>query len=306
MLSGSIFLLLCILSIFHDIFRAPFLHFAVSIDYLAAPVCFSACCSDILRVCDLIWFTVASSILTCMQVCSKTITQIPDYIQIVGIILGMCTLGYLGDKIGRKWGSVFTATMMLVGAVLLTATDGPSEKGFVIMYIVAQVCCAPCICCAVVHASCIATGNHTLRVPSGLVCNIVCLLCSIRCCCHKLVRCSKHHVAAVCCVVPACASAFHYAPDPAFCALVSKSLQPILNTLVMQHETLCFACSFCKFLLSALNFCLLCICSLFKVFAVCSSPLVTVWAESTPWLLALLLSVLRLRVVLLPGRGDVR
>ncbi|DBA96631.1 TPA: hypothetical protein ACH3X1_015490 [Trebouxia sp. C0004] len=72
------------------------------------------------------------------QVCSKTITQIPDYIQIVGIILGMCTLGYLGDKIGRKWGSVFTASIMLVGAILLTAVDAPSEKGFVIMYIVAQ------------------------------------------------------------------------------------------------------------------------------------------------------------------------
>lgn len=74
-----------------------------------------------------------------LQVCSKTITQIPDYIQIVGIILGMCTLGYLGDKIGRKWGSVFTASIMLIGAILLTAVDAPSEKGFVIMYIVAQV-----------------------------------------------------------------------------------------------------------------------------------------------------------------------
>ena len=79
------------------------------------------------------------SILCTLQVCSKTITQIPDYIQIVGIILGMCTLGYLGDKIGRKWGSVFTASIMLIGAILLTATDAPSEKGFVIMYIIAQV-----------------------------------------------------------------------------------------------------------------------------------------------------------------------
>ena len=80
--------------------------------------------------------------LTCVsvsQVCSKTITQIPDYIQIVGIILGMCTLGYLGDKIGRKWGSVFTASLMLIGSILLVATDAPSDKGFVIFYIIAQV-----------------------------------------------------------------------------------------------------------------------------------------------------------------------
>lgn len=74
-----------------------------------------------------------------LQTCGKTITQIPDYIQIVGIILGMCTLGYLGDKIGRKWGSVFTASIMLVGAILLTATDAPTDRGFVIFYIIAQV-----------------------------------------------------------------------------------------------------------------------------------------------------------------------
>lgn len=74
-----------------------------------------------------------------LQTCGKTLTQIPDYIQIVGIILGMCTLGYLGDKIGRKWGSVFTASVMLIGAILLTATDAPTDKGFVIFYIISQV-----------------------------------------------------------------------------------------------------------------------------------------------------------------------
>ena len=74
-----------------------------------------------------------------LQTCTQTLVQIPDYIQIVGIILGMCTLGYLGDKIGRKWGSVFTASLMLIGAILLTATDAPTERGFVIFYIIAQV-----------------------------------------------------------------------------------------------------------------------------------------------------------------------
>lgn len=83
-----------------------------------------------------------------LQTCGKTLIQIPDYIQIVGIILGMCTLGYLGDKIGRKWGSVFTASVMLIGAILLTATDAPSDKGFVIFYIISQVTAllaAPCL-----------------------------------------------------------------------------------------------------------------------------------------------------------------
>ena len=111
-----------------------------------------------------------------LQVCSKTITQIPDYIQIVGIILGMCTLGYLGDKIGRKWGSVFTASIMLIGAILLTAVDAPSEKGFVIMYIVAQVsficltpCCTPCmhICSALVLTS---YAMYTMHLSACQIC----------------------------------------------------------------------------------------------------------------------------------------
>ena len=36
------------------------------------------------------------------KTCTVNMTRAPDYMQIVGIIFGMCTLGYLGDKIGRK------------------------------------------------------------------------------------------------------------------------------------------------------------------------------------------------------------
>eukprot|EP00891_Asterochloris_glomerata_P003210 jgi/Astpho2/3210/Aster-05736 len=70
--------------------------------------------------------------------CTKTLTQVPNYIQIVGIILGMVTLGFIGDRIGRKWGSVTTASLMLLGAILLVSTSSPSEKGFVIFFIVSQ------------------------------------------------------------------------------------------------------------------------------------------------------------------------
>ena len=55
--------------------------------------------------------------------------QIPDYIQIVEIICGMVTIGYLGDRIGRKWGSVTTVSLMCVGAVLLTVQNGTTDKG---------------------------------------------------------------------------------------------------------------------------------------------------------------------------------
>jgi MFS family permease len=59
--------------------------------------------------------------------------------QIVGIVFGMITLGYLGDKIGRKWGSVFTVSIMMVGCILLATTGaGLSGRQMVIMYIVSQ------------------------------------------------------------------------------------------------------------------------------------------------------------------------
>lgn len=36
------------------------------------------------------------------ETCTVNTTRAPGYMQIVGIVFGMCTLGYLGDKIGRK------------------------------------------------------------------------------------------------------------------------------------------------------------------------------------------------------------
>jgi MFS family permease len=91
------------------------------------------------------------------------------YSQIAGIIVGMLTLGYLTDRIGRKWGSVVTASTMLVGeslycisfcrifvrvdlgnhlqatiwdacagAILLTAADAPSINGLFLMFVIVQ------------------------------------------------------------------------------------------------------------------------------------------------------------------------
>lgn len=45
-------------------------------------------------------------------------------IQVGGIMLGMFTLGYVGDQIGRKWGSVTSASFMFIGGVLLTSASG--------------------------------------------------------------------------------------------------------------------------------------------------------------------------------------
>ena len=57
-----------------------------------------------------------------------------SYLEIVGIILGQLTVGVIGDWIGRRWGLIQDAVVMLIGTVLLTAMWGTSLQGWVIMY----------------------------------------------------------------------------------------------------------------------------------------------------------------------------
>lgn len=68
--------------------------------------------------------------------------------QIIGIVFGMITMGYIGDTIGRKWGSVMTVSIMSVGAILLTAINGVTEGGFVVcipqLIALLRSCCPEC------------------------------------------------------------------------------------------------------------------------------------------------------------------
>ncbi|KAK9812798.1 hypothetical protein WJX72_004025 [[Myrmecia] bisecta] len=70
--------------------------------------------------------------------CSTNLLADQTYYQVVGIIVGMLTLGYLGDRIGRKWGSVTTAGIMFIGGILLTASGGVTIRGWVICFTIAQ------------------------------------------------------------------------------------------------------------------------------------------------------------------------
>jgi hypothetical protein len=45
----------------------------------------------------------------------------------------MCTMGFIGDIIGRKKGSMSTVSVMLIGAILLTAQSGTTDQGQLIM-----------------------------------------------------------------------------------------------------------------------------------------------------------------------------
>ncbi|KAL4424952.1 hypothetical protein ABPG77_009681 [Micractinium sp. CCAP 211/92] len=66
--------------------------------------------------------------------CNKSAADAVTYIEVCGIILGMLVLGFFADIIGRKWGSRLTATIMLVGAALLTGSAG-NDGQFLAMFL---------------------------------------------------------------------------------------------------------------------------------------------------------------------------
>lgn len=68
------------------------------------------------------------------EVCSANWIATVSYLEIVGIILGQISVGFIGDWIGRRWGMIQDAVIMLIGTILLTAMWGTSLNGWVIMY----------------------------------------------------------------------------------------------------------------------------------------------------------------------------
>lgn len=46
--------------------------------------------------------------------CSSQLTNTLTYTQVGGIIAGQLGIGFIADRIGRKWGSVLNAALMLV------------------------------------------------------------------------------------------------------------------------------------------------------------------------------------------------
>ncbi len=47
--------------------------------------------------------------------CSKGLLDSLTYSQIAGIIFGMLSIGFIADRLGRKGGSIMTASIMFVG-----------------------------------------------------------------------------------------------------------------------------------------------------------------------------------------------
>ncbi|MCJ1279171.1 hypothetical protein MMC21_006995 [Puttea exsequens] len=68
-------------------------------------------------------------------ICNKTWIQAVDYLEICGIIVGQILVGILGDWLGRRWGLIQDATIMFIGLLMLTASWGVTQNGWVICYV---------------------------------------------------------------------------------------------------------------------------------------------------------------------------
>ncbi|SGY15002.1 BQ5605_C013g07201 [Microbotryum silenes-dioicae] len=68
------------------------------------------------------------------QVCNKNLIASVTYLEIVGIIIGQLLVGWEADFIGRKFGLVQDAVVMLIGVIMLTSVWGATLQGWVIAY----------------------------------------------------------------------------------------------------------------------------------------------------------------------------
>ncbi|PNW71997.1 hypothetical protein CHLRE_16g686750v5 [Chlamydomonas reinhardtii] len=70
--------------------------------------------------------------------CPVKLSESITYTQVCGIIFGQLFLGFFADRIGRKWGSVATAGTMVVGAILIISSAGPTENALWAMFTAVQ------------------------------------------------------------------------------------------------------------------------------------------------------------------------
>ncbi|GAA5995758.1 uncharacterized protein JCM10292_004728 [Rhodotorula paludigena] len=66
--------------------------------------------------------------------CNKNWVDAVTYLEIIGIIVGQCVVGYEGDWIGRKFGLCQDALIMLIGSILLTGVWSNNLNAWVIVY----------------------------------------------------------------------------------------------------------------------------------------------------------------------------
>ncbi|KAI2629661.1 MFS general substrate transporter [Hypoxylon sp. NC1633] len=66
--------------------------------------------------------------------CSVNWVSAVTYLEVIGIMVGQVAVGIIGDWIGRRWGLIQDAVVMLLGLCMLTGSWGVTLQGWVIMY----------------------------------------------------------------------------------------------------------------------------------------------------------------------------
>ncbi|RMZ79454.1 hypothetical protein DV738_g3400, partial [Chaetothyriales sp. CBS 135597] len=69
------------------------------------------------------------------EICSATWIAAVEYLEICGIIVGQILVGFIGDWVGRRWGLIQDAAIMFIGLIMLTASWGVTQNGWVICYV---------------------------------------------------------------------------------------------------------------------------------------------------------------------------
>ncbi|KAI1488712.1 hypothetical protein F5X96DRAFT_60339 [Biscogniauxia mediterranea] len=65
--------------------------------------------------------------------CSNNWLAAVTYLEILGIMVGQVAVGIIGDWIGRRWGLIQDAVIMVLGLLMLTGSWGLTLQGWVII-----------------------------------------------------------------------------------------------------------------------------------------------------------------------------
>jgi len=68
------------------------------------------------------------------KACDPSWLAAVEYLEVAGIMVGQILVGILGDWVGRRWGLIQDAALMLLGLIMLTASWGTTLNGWVICY----------------------------------------------------------------------------------------------------------------------------------------------------------------------------
>jgi MFS family permease len=84
-----------------------------------------------------IWALAFSACYTTSEgdICNNTLSKSVSYVEIAAIIVGMISFGFLANWVGRRIGSLCTASIMFAGSIILAASSGSSQTTMIVINI---------------------------------------------------------------------------------------------------------------------------------------------------------------------------